>query len=119
MKLKVLPPTLRKNRRYLTLDIRSEVKVSKNDLVSLIWNACLMYYGELGVSDFALWLMRVYEDYGSSDYFHYRAILACQRGYEDKIRTALALMYKFNGKKVNISCIGLSGTVKSSMDKYF
>lgn len=120
MKLKILPPTLRKNKRYLTLDIKSETRIEKNNLVGIIWDGCIKYYGELGTSNFALWLMRVYEDESVvENYHHYRAILRCQRGYEEQVRACLALVTRYNNnKKINITTIGLSGTVKASIKKY-
>ena len=36
MKLKVLPPTLRKNNRYLALDIKVKNVISKDDLVNIV-----------------------------------------------------------------------------------
>ncbi len=120
MKLKILPPTLRKNKRYLTLDIKSETKLEKNQLVGILWDGCIRYYGELGTSNFSLWLMRLYEDENKNQgYYHYRAILHCQRGYEEEVRAAIALITRYNNnKKINITTIGLSGTVKSSIEKY-
>lgn len=62
MKLKILPPTLRKNNRYLALDIKTDnVSLSKDELVSIIWEGCIHYCGECGTSDFNLWVMRFYD----------------------------------------------------------
>ena len=41
MKLKILPPTLRKNNRYLVVDIKIDSQINKDEIVSIIWNACL------------------------------------------------------------------------------
>lgn len=43
MKLKVLPPTLRKNNRYLALDIKVKSVISKDDLVNIVWNGCIRF----------------------------------------------------------------------------
>lgn len=137
MKLKILPPTLRRNNRYLALDIISEVKLSKNDLVSAVWYGCLRLYGESETSDFNLWLMRFY-DIGKIDnnsqnnldnerknmnrinshYYHYKAILRCQRGCEDKVRGSLAMLANHNNNKIVISTIGISGTIASSIENF-
>ena len=37
MGLKVLPPTLRKNNRYLTVDIKITSQITKDNLVSIVW----------------------------------------------------------------------------------
>lgn len=118
MKMKVLPPTLRKNNRYLTLDIRTKEPFSKDDLVLVVWDACVRLFGEMETSNFNLWVMRTYvlDDH---DYcLHMKAILRCQRSYEDKVRSALCCITKFNGKKIAISTIGLSGTIASSIEKF-
>lgn len=44
MKLKVLPPTLRKNHHYLILDVKSEVEISKEDMLVYCWDACIRYW---------------------------------------------------------------------------
>ncbi|WP_405293739.1 Rpp14/Pop5 family protein [Methanobrevibacter sp.] len=114
MKLKVLPPTLRKNNRYLTLDIKIENDIDKDDLVGIIWDACIRFKGECNTSNFNLWVMKFYEIEKTEEYYHYKAILRCQRGFVDEVRSSLALAAKYNGKKISISTIGLSGTIKAS-----
>lgn len=171
MKLKILPPTLRINNHYLTLDIKSESKLDKDELVSAIWYACLRLYGEIETSSFNLWLMRFYDitnnidkninninnypddnnlsnisnhshtninntcnnnennhdmDYNNKNrqinndlsYYHYKVILRSQKGHEDKVRGSLALLTKYNHKKIAISTIGISGTIASSIEKF-
>jgi len=164
MKLKILPPTLRINNHYLTLDIKSEAKLDKDELVSAIWYGCLRLYGEIETSSFNLWLMRFYDitdtseisdnyynGYNNSNsnnsisnnssnnhnheshenfdnnkntqnndlpYYHFKAVLRCQRGYEDNVRGSLALLSKYNHKKIAISTMGISGTISSSMEKF-
>jgi ribonuclease P/MRP protein subunit POP5 len=190
MKLKILPPTLRINKRYLVLDIKSEAKLTKEDLVSAIWYGCLRLYGESETSAFNLWVMRFYNilyndgknyDIGTSKYtksnnpnkynnfndhnnksnnlndsnnkynkynksntvadtefnnnnpvntnkrsenkenfpyYHYKAILQCQRGYENKVRGSLAMLPKHNKKRIAISTIGISGTIASSIENF-
>lgn len=114
MKLKVLPPTLRKNNRYLTVDIKIESEISKDVLVSIIWDSCIRFQGELATSNFNLWVMKFFEFDSSEDYYHYKAIVRCQRDFVDEVRTALALSNKYNGGRIAITTIGLSGTIKAS-----
>jgi ribonuclease P/MRP protein subunit POP5 len=152
MKLKILPPTLRINNRYLVLDIKSEIKISKDELVSAIWYACLRLYGEIGTSDFNLWLMKFYDisNYSSKhykidnninnnkvniynnnnnnnnftnyeeepSYYHFKVVLRCKRGCEDKVRGSLALLSNYNNSKIAITTIGISGTISSSIEKF-
>ena len=114
MGLKVLPPTLRKNNRYLTVEIRSISPIVKGDLVPMLWDACVRFQGELNTSNFNLWVMRFYESEGSEDYYNYKAIIRCQRGYVEEVRSSLALVNKYKGNRISITTIGLSGTIKAS-----
>lgn len=113
MKLKVLPPTLRKNNRYLALDIKVKSVISKDDLVNIVWNGCIRFFGENGTGNFSLWVMKFYELEKTDEYNHYQAILRCQREYVDEVRASLALIYKHNRKDISVSTIGLSGTIKA------
>ena len=114
MKLKVLPPTLRKNNRYLTVDIRIATKIDKDNLVGIIWDACIRFKGECETSNFNLWVMKFYEIDECDDYYHYKAIVRCQRDFVSEVRSSLALAAKYNGKDISMSTIGLSGTIKAS-----
>jgi ribonuclease P/MRP protein subunit POP5 len=114
MALKVLPPTLRKNNRYLTVDIKAKSSLTKDDLVTVVWDACVKFQGELNTSNFNLWVMKFYECDSGDDYFSYKAIIRCQRDFVDEVRSALALVSRFDGQRISISTIGLSGTVKAS-----
>ena len=114
MKLKVLPPTLRKNNRYLTLDIKCDSEVTKDELVNIIWDNCFRFQGECNTSNFNLWVMKFYEIGKNEEYIHYKSIVRCQRDYVENVRSSLALTYKYNGKLISITTIGLSGTIKAS-----
>ncbi len=114
MGLKVLPPTLRKNSRYLTVDIKISSQITKDDFVSIIWDACVRFQGELNSSNFNLWVMRFYEFEKTEEYFCYRAIVRCQRDYVDEVRSSLALANMYKKGRISITTIGLSGTIKAS-----
>lgn len=114
MALKVLPPTLRKNNRYLTFDIKSISPMGKDEFVSVVWDACVRFQGELNTSNFNLWVMRFYELDKCDDYYCYKAIVRCQRGFVDEVRSSLALVNMYKKGRISISTIGLSGTVKAS-----
>ena len=122
MKLKVLPPTLRKKHHYLILDILSEVEISKEELLNICWDACIRYWGENHSSNFNLWVMRHYlieESIQNNEaIFNYKTVLRCGRSYCDDVRVALATLKRQNRKKIAINTIGVSGTVKSGIDKF-
>ena len=114
MRLKVLPPTLRKNNRYLTVEIKSKLPIVKDDLVSIVWDACVRFQGELNTSNFNLWVMRFYEFENDEDYCSYKAIIRCQRDYVEEVRSSLALVNMHKRERISITTVGLSGTVKAS-----
>ncbi len=114
MKLKVLPPTLRKNNRYLTVDIKIASQIDKDELVSIIWDACIRFKGECETSNFNLWVMKFYEIDRCDDYYHYKAIVRCQRDFVSEVRSSIALATRHNGKSLAMSTIALSGTIKAS-----
>ena len=114
MGLKVLPPTLRKNNRYLTVEIKSISPIVKEDLVSILWDACVRFQGELNTSNFNLWVMRFYVSNEFCEYYNYKAIIRCQRDYVEEVRSSLALVNKYKRDKISITTIGLSGTIKAS-----
>ena len=112
MKLKVLPKSQRMHNHYLALDIKSEKELSKNELTSIIWDACVRFQGENNTSNFNLWTIELIEKEKISFYNEYNAILRCQRDFEDEVRSSLALVNNYNRKTIAITCIGISGTIK-------
>ncbi|WP_409201067.1 Rpp14/Pop5 family protein [Methanobrevibacter sp. DSM 116169] len=118
MKLKILPPTLRKNKRYIAIDVISESPLTKDDLVIAIWDACIRFKGELETSNFNLWLMRFYDINDSEDYYHYKAVIKCQRGFENQIRASLCVLTKYKNNSIAINSLGLSGTISSAISKF-
>ena len=122
MKLKVLPPTLRKKHHYLVLDVKSEVEISKEDMLPICWDACIRYWGENQSSNFDLWVMRHYlvDESTQNDevIFNYKTVLRCGRSYEDDVRVALSTLTRQNKKRIAVNTIGISGTIKSGIDKF-
>ena len=112
MKLKVLPKSHRKHNHYLVLEIKSEEELSKNDFTSIVWDACVRFQGENNTSNFNLWTIDLISNDEISFYNEYKAILRCQRDFEDEVRSSLALVNSYNRKSIAISCICISGTIK-------
>ena len=112
MKLKVLPKSQRKHNHYLVLDIKSEEELSKKDFTSVVWDSCVRFQGENNTSNFNLWTIELIRNENISSFNEYAAILRCQRGFEDAVRSSLALTHNYNRKRISITCIGISGTIK-------
>ena len=122
MKLKVLPPTLRKKYHYLILEVKSEVELSKEEMLPPTWDACIRYWGENHSSNFDLWVMRHYlieeSTQNNEPIFKYKTVLRCGRNYEDDVRVALSALTRHNKKRIAINTIGIAGTIKSGISKF-
>ena len=92
MKLKVLPPTLRKNNRYLALDIKTLTPIDKDVLVAILWDACVRFQGECETSNFNLWVMKFFEMEKTEDYYHYKSIVRCQRDFVNEVRSNIGVI---------------------------
>lgn len=114
MRLKVLPPTLRKNNRYLTIEIKITSPITKDDLVTIVWDACVRFQGEANTANFNLWVMRFHEFEKQDNYYVYKSIVRCQRDFVDDVRSALAIANRYNNNRIAITTIGLSGTINAS-----
>lgn len=112
MKLKVLPKSQRKHNHYLVLDVKSETEIAKNDFTSIVWDACVRFQGENNTSNFNLWTIELIGSENDSLFNEYKAILRCQRDFEDEVRSSLALVHNSDRKRISITCIGISGTIK-------
>ena len=111
MKLKVLPKSQRKHNHYLVLDVKSEEELTKNEFTSIVWDACIRFQGENNTSNFNLWTIELIEKEESFFINEYKAILRCQRNFEDEVRSSLALLNNYNKRRISITCIGISGTI--------
>ena len=45
MKLRILPPTLRVKKRYIAFEVVSQVPLTRDDLINLIWDGSQDLYG--------------------------------------------------------------------------
>ncbi len=117
MKLKILPPTLRNDKRYLSFEAISELPLNRDDVIFLVWEASLNFYGECETSKFDLWIMKVW-NVESENKKVIKGIIQCNRNKINQIRGAITLITKFKGKSVVFHTLGISGTIKSAIKKY-
>ena len=90
----------------------AEEELSKNDFTSIVWDACVRFQGENNTSNFNLWTIDLISNDEISFYNEYKAILRCQRDFDDEVRSSLALVNNYDRKRISITCIGISGTIK-------
>ncbi|WP_457612244.1 Rpp14/Pop5 family protein [Methanocaldococcus sp.] len=107
--LKPLPPTLREKKRYIAIKILYDGEIKEGELINLIREASLNFYGCWGTSKANPWLV----------YFNYPyAIIRCQRDNVDFVRSSLILIREFKDKPINIICLGVSGTIRKAKIKF-
>ena len=118
MKLKILPPTLRNDKRYISFEAVSEVLLSKEDVIPLVWEASLNFHGECKTSKFDLWIIKVWTTKLSNDKNIIKGIIQCNREEVSSVRAAILLITKFKGKRVVFHTLGISGTIKAGIKKF-
>lgn len=117
MKLKILPPTLREKKRYISLKIYSTEPLQKEEITRLLWNQTINLYGEIEASKINLWIIETKEAENKKR-FQQDVIVKCQRGYEDKLITALSSIYRNRTNRIVVHTIGTSGTIRALKNKH-
>ncbi|BAA30588.1 ribonuclease P protein component 2 [Pyrococcus horikoshii] len=110
-KLKTLPPTLRDKNRYIAFEIISDGDFTKDEVKELIWKSSLEVLGETGTAIVKPWLIKF-------DPNTKTGIVRCDREYVEYLRFALMLVSEFNGKRLIIRTLGVSGTIKRLKRKF-
>jgi ribonuclease P/MRP protein subunit POP5 len=118
MKLKILPPSLRNDKRYISFEAVSEVLLSKEDVIPLVWEASLNFHGECKTSKFDLWIIKVWATKLSNDKNIIKGIIQCNREEVSSVRAAILLIAKFKGKRIVFHTLGISGTIKAGIKKF-
>lgn len=113
-KPKPLPSSLRPTRRYIAFQVLSEDKIIYSDLSNAIWHSILNFLGEMGASEAEIWLVKnLYDDTKQA------GIIRCSHRYVEKIRAALSLIERIGDSRIVIKVLGVSGTIKATLMKYF
>ncbi|AEH24006.1 ribonuclease P protein component 2 [Pyrococcus yayanosii] len=110
-KPKTLPPTLRDKHRYIAFQIIGERPLKRNDVKRLIWEASLRVLGELGTAEAKPWFIDFDEESQTG-------IVRCDRNHVERIRFALALITEFNGTRLIVRTLGVSGTIRRLKRKF-
>jgi len=107
-KLKILSPTLREKERYIKFRIISEEPIVYSDLESGMWQTLLDFYGELGVSQMSVWLVK--NLYDSSQQI---GVIRCNNKSVPKVIAVLGLITRLGDSRVIFKIEKVSGTIKS------
>ncbi|MBI1978763.1 MAG: ribonuclease P [Candidatus Aenigmarchaeota archaeon] len=107
-KLKILSPTLREKERYISFKIISEEPVVYSDLESVIWSTLLEFYGELGMSQMSLRIVKnLYNENGQT------SVIKCNNKSVPKVIAGLGLITRLGESRVVFKILKVSGTIKS------
>ncbi|MEM7826263.1 MAG: Rpp14/Pop5 family protein [Candidatus Aenigmatarchaeota archaeon] len=106
-KPKTLIPTLREKERYVKFKVISEQPISYVDLESAIWNLFLDFYGELGVSEISLWVIKNLWDEKEQV-----GVIKCNNKSVQKVLTGLNFIQRLGDSRVIFKILKISGTIK-------
>jgi len=104
---KTLIPTLREKERYVKFKVISEQPISYVDLESAIWNLFLDFYGELGVSEISLWVIKNLWDEKEQV-----GVIKCNNKSVQKVLTGLNFIQRLGDSRVIFKILKISGTIK-------
>ena len=100
----------RVKRRYLLLQIESEVTPSGREVLDAIWAAVTRLYGEVGASQTGLSLIEYDEE-------HKRGMLRVWLASLQPVRASIASITRLAGKETALHVVAVSGTLKSLREK--
>ncbi len=118
MKLKILPPTLRNKKRYITFEAISTIPLTREDVISVVWESSLNFHGENKTSKFELWIMKIWNCKSFNDKTITKGIIQCNRKEVESVRASISLINKFKGRPVVFHTLGISGTIKAAIKKF-
>lgn len=109
-KLKILKPTLREKKRYISFRVISEggEEFTYSDLESAVWNTILDFLGEHGVSKTSVWLLK-----DRWDQKRQIGILRCNHKSVQEVIASLGLINRFGDNRITFKILKVSGTIKS------
>ena len=106
-KLKILQPTLRERERYISFEIISEESIFYSDLEAGIWQTLLEFYGERGVSQMSVWLVKnLFDDTKQT------GVIRCNNKSVPKVIAGLGLITRLGDSRVIFKIDKVSGTIK-------
>ncbi len=104
---KFLLSSLREKERYIKFKLISEEPVQYSDLEAAIWNLFLDFYGEVGVSELSLWLIKnLWEERTQT------GVIRCNNKSVQQVIAGLGLISRLGDTRVIIKTLKISGTIK-------
>lgn len=106
-KLKTLIPTLRQKKRFIKFKIQGEKNFTFEEFEKIYQKYLLEYLGIISYSKAGIWLIKDKFEREKQEF-----ILRCNNKYEKEICAISSLIEKIDEKKVNITALKISGTLK-------
>jgi ribonuclease P/MRP protein subunit POP5 len=104
---KILLPSLREKERYVKFKVISEEPIQYSDLESAIWNSFLDFYGELGVSELSLWIIKNLWDEKEQI-----GVIKSNNKSVEKVLAGLGLISRLGDSRTIFKILKVSGTIK-------
>ncbi|MFH1787156.1 MAG: Rpp14/Pop5 family protein [archaeon] len=112
MKVKRLPPTLKKRQRYVVFEVAGEETFKKEEVYKSLASTGIKALGEIGFAGLGFWLTDFDEN-------KQKGILKINHDQKDQAKALLALASTVNGKPARFSSMGVSGTIKKAKKKWW
>ncbi len=104
--MKPLPPSAKERKRFILVKVESEMRAEKTLVGRLVIQAGMQFLGELGMARAGVqFLEDCWNEKDST------GIIRVSHKYVDEVKSALALVKEFEGKKVQIHSIKVSGEI--------
>ena len=106
--LKILSPTLRERRRYISFQIipEKDEDFTYSDLEAAIWNVTLDFLGEDGVAKTSMWLLKDRWDPEKKT-----GIIRCNNKSTEVIIASLGLIDRLGDNRICFKIFKVSGTI--------
>lgn len=122
-KLKILPPTLRDKKRYITFEVICQGRLNRDDVISMLLDGSLYLHGACGTAKSDIWIVKLFDCSGEhsnnvNDEHRMKGILRCRREEVDSVTAVLPTITKFRGKSIVFHTLGISGTIKSATKNF-
>ena len=85
----------------------SEYEITYSDLEAAIWNTLLDFFGERGMAQTSMWLIKNLYDDGKQ-----AGVIRCNNKSVQKILAGLGFVTRFGDNRVTIKILKVSGTIK-------
>ena len=106
-RLKILLPTLRGRDRYIAFQVFSEYDIRYADLEAAIWDTLLDFFGEIGVSQMSLWLIKnLYDEERQI------GVVRCNNKSVERVVAGLGFVSRLGDNRITIKIFKVSGTIK-------